>query len=83
MIRYLVTATIMLFSNMSYVITQAINVVDNKEFRDFALYGRKNVCDGDLPHRTKLTELLFKTYETEHLKLVNDFKVRIQMYILQ
>jgi hypothetical protein len=54
---------------------QAINVVDCKEFRDFALYGRDDVRDSDLPHRTKLTELVFKTYETEHLKLKSDLDV--------
>jgi hypothetical protein len=54
---------------------QAINVVNNKAFRAFALYGRRNVTDEDLPHRTKLTELIFNTYEEEHRKLLDDFKV--------
>jgi hypothetical protein len=53
---------------------QAINVVENKEFREFALYGHKDISDADLPHRTKLVELIVKEYEKEHMKLVNDFK---------
>ena len=54
---------------------QVINVIEKKEFRDFALYGRDNISDCDLPHRTKLIELIFKTYEKEHRKLLDDFKV--------
>jgi hypothetical protein len=54
---------------------KAINVVENKEFREFILYGRDNVTERDLPHRTKLIELIFKAYEDEHRKLLDGFKV--------
>lgn len=49
--------------------------MDCKEFREFALYGRENVSDRDLPHRTKLVSLIFETYEREHRDLKADFKV--------
>ena len=53
---------------------QAINVVDNPEFRDFVLYGHTKVTDRDLPHRTKLVELIFNSYDEERRKLADDFK---------
>lgn len=53
---------------------QAINVVEHPDFRKFALYGRKELTERDLPHRTKLLELIFKEYEQEHRKQVNHFK---------
>jgi hypothetical protein len=54
---------------------KAINVIESKEFREFVLYGRDNVTERDLPHRTKLIELIFRAYEEEHRKLLDDFKV--------
>jgi hypothetical protein len=54
---------------------KAINVVEKREFRDFILYGREDVTERDLPHRTKLIELIFKAYEEEHRKLLDGFKV--------
>ena len=52
-----------------------MSVVDSKEFRDFVLYGRENIEEGDLPHRTQLIQMIFNTYAKEHARLVNDFKV--------
>ncbi|KAF7372508.1 Dimer-Tnp-hAT domain-containing protein [Mycena venus] len=40
---------------------QSINVVDCEEFRDFVLFGRDET-DKDLPHRTTLTDRIFKKY---------------------
>jgi len=54
---------------------KAINVVEKREFRDFVLYGRDDVTERDLPHRTKIIELIFKAYEEEHRKLLDGFKV--------
>jgi hypothetical protein len=54
---------------------QAINVIDNPDFRRFALYGRDEVSEHNLPHRTKLLDLVFQEYEREHRKQVTDFKV--------
>jgi hypothetical protein len=54
---------------------KAINVVESKEFREFMLYGRDNVTERDLPHRTKLIELIFNAYEEEHRKVLDNFKV--------
>ncbi len=39
------------------------------------MYGHDNITERDLPHRTKLVELIFKAYEDEHRKLLNGFKV--------
>jgi hypothetical protein len=54
---------------------QSINVADNKEFREFVLFGRDDITDVDLPHRTKLTELINKEYETQHAVLVKELAV--------
>jgi hypothetical protein len=56
-------------------VSQAINVVDNPLFRDWALYGRNNLTEHDLPHRTKLLEMIFEEYENEHRKTLSDFQV--------
>ncbi|KAF8179985.1 hypothetical protein K438DRAFT_1535252, partial [Mycena galopus ATCC 62051] len=38
------------------------------------LFGRKDVGDDDLPHRTSLTDLLFEQYGEAYAALVADFK---------
>ncbi|KIJ58314.1 hypothetical protein HYDPIDRAFT_57222, partial [Hydnomerulius pinastri MD-312] len=39
-----------------------------------ALFGRTDVSDKDLPHRSKLTEMIFKEYIKEHDELKEEFK---------
>ena len=39
------------------------------------MYGHDDVSERDLPHWTKLIELVFKAYEDEHRKLLDGFKV--------
>ena len=46
-------------------------MVDNSRFRAWALYGRNNV---DLPHRTKLVEMIFREYEQEYQKTLTQFR---------
>jgi len=58
-----------------YLYSQAINVVDNRLFRDWALYGRNNLTEHDLPHRTRLLEMIFEEYENEHRNTLSDFQV--------
>jgi len=53
---------------------QSLNVVDCPEFRKFALYGRKNVSDRDLPHQTSLTNFIYKQYLEDHRELVDEIK---------
>jgi hypothetical protein len=54
-----------------------VNVVDCPEFRTFALYGRKNVADRDLPHRTSLTNFIYKQYLKNHHKLLDEIKLSL------
>jgi hypothetical protein len=49
--------------------------VDNPLFRDWALFGRTNLSERDLPHQTKLLEMIFEKYENEHQKMLSDFQV--------
>ncbi|KAH9970382.1 hypothetical protein BGW80DRAFT_1135566, partial [Lactifluus volemus] len=39
-----------------------------------ALYGRNNLTERDLPHRTKLIEMIFREYEQEHQKALSKFE---------
>ena len=54
--------------------------MDSPEFRQYALHGRDDVTvvDSDLPHRTKLTELISNTYDDECQRMYAEFKVCIQ-----
>lgn len=56
---------------------QSVNVVDNPEFRNFVLYGRDDVSDPDLPHRTMLTQLIAAAYTKQHKDLKDGFKEAI------
>lgn len=60
------------FSHNSSI--QSINVVDCPEFRKFSLYGRNNLRENDLPHRTALTKLIYETYREEYEELKNDLQ---------
>jgi len=57
-------------------------VVENKEFRDFVLYGHEEIDDRDFPHRTKIIQTIFDTYAKEHANLIDDFKVCLLIEIL-
>ncbi|KAJ6552173.1 hypothetical protein B0H10DRAFT_1748471, partial [Mycena sp. CBHHK59/15] len=39
-----------------------------------ALFGRNDVSDKDLPHRTALTDLIFEEYAEEYKALVEELK---------
>ncbi|KAJ7051542.1 hypothetical protein C8F01DRAFT_959306, partial [Mycena amicta] len=39
-----------------------------------ALFGRENVADDDLPHRTAMTERVIREYQKEYDALLADFK---------
>ena len=57
-------------------------MVDNKEFRDFVLYGHEDIDNRDFPHRTKIVQMIFDTYAKEHANLIDDFKVSLLIEIL-
>jgi len=56
---------------------ESMNVVDCPEFRRFALYGRKNVSERDLPHRTALKNMIFRQYLEDHKELLNEIKAAL------
>ncbi|KAF8149539.1 hypothetical protein B0H34DRAFT_190820 [Crassisporium funariophilum] len=45
---------------------QAVNVVECPEFRRFALFGRKGLTQKDLPHRTTITNMIYRQYLKDH-----------------
>jgi hypothetical protein len=60
---------------------QAPNVMDCAELRDLLLYlGAGNVTDKDLPHRTKVTELVRQRFHVEYQKMVADMKVCVNTF---
>lgn len=49
-----------------HIFVQAIRVVDNPYFRELLEYSSfGNLTDDDIPHRTKMTELIFDAYHYE------------------
>lgn len=83
MIKYvgLVTINSMVLISV-FVFTQAPNVADSPELRDLLLYiGAELLADADLPHRTKLTELIRKRFKMEYQKIIEELKVYFK-YIL-
>lgn len=59
----------------AYTSQQSVNVVDCPEFRAFVLFGRTDVSEKDLPHRTSLTKKLFDKFDAAHLALIEELKV--------
>ncbi|KAF4617427.1 hypothetical protein D9613_006423 [Agrocybe pediades] len=53
---------------------QSLNVVECPELRDLLLYLNFDLTDRDIPHRTKLTQLIFESYHREWKKLVSDLQ---------
>lgn len=55
---------------------QSFNVVECPEFRELLLYlGEGKIQDKNLPHRTKLTEMILNEFRTEYCKIKDDLKV--------
>jgi hypothetical protein len=53
----------------------SINVIDCEEFRDFVLFRREDVSDGDFSHRIALMDLFFEQYGDVYAPLVAELKV--------
>ncbi|KDQ52761.1 hypothetical protein JAAARDRAFT_50161 [Jaapia argillacea MUCL 33604] len=51
---------------------QSINVVESEELRDLLLFVGSELKDGDIPHRTKLAQLLIERFRTETELLAHD-----------
>jgi hypothetical protein len=56
---------------------KAFNVVECPEFRKFLLYiGDGKIVDKDIPHRTKVTNMIHEEYKNEYQMLKGDLTVR-------
>ncbi|GLB37952.1 putative encoded by [Lyophyllum shimeji] len=53
---------------------QSINVIDSPELRDLLLYVGTQLDEDDLPHRTKLTQLIYERFQVEFKKLIEELK---------
>lgn len=54
---------------------QSINVIDCAELRDLLLYLGTELEEKDLPHRTKLTELIRQRFRVEYENLIKELGV--------
>lgn len=49
--------------------------MDSPELRDLLLFIGRDLEDGDIPHRTKISEMITQSYITEYQKLVEELQV--------
>ncbi|KAF5353589.1 hypothetical protein D9758_013794 [Tetrapyrgos nigripes] len=50
---------------------QSLNVVDCPELRDLLLFIGTDLADSDIPHRTKLSELIVQQFQKEYTEMIN------------
>ena len=57
--------------------------MDSPELCDLLLFVGRDLEDGDIPHRLKISEMIIQSYATEHQKLIEELKVwGLQIFIL-
>lgn len=61
-----------------YPLPQSIDVVDSRELRDLLLFIGAELQDRDIPHRTKLSEMITSRFKIEHSKMVEEISVSLQ-----
>jgi len=58
------------------IIFQSFNVLECPEFRELLLYlGDGKIDDSNVPHRTKVTQMVLDTYHKEHSNIKVDLRV--------
>ncbi|KAF5387624.1 hypothetical protein D9615_000715 [Tricholomella constricta] len=53
---------------------QSINVIESPELRDLLLFIGTELTENNLPHRTKLTEIIVESFKKEYAELMNDIQ---------
>ncbi|KAF5309470.1 hypothetical protein D9619_012446 [Psilocybe cf. subviscida] len=53
---------------------QSINTLENPEFRQLFLYACRQICDKDLPHRTRLADLISLQFKKEYSCMISEIK---------
>ncbi|KAF5375571.1 hypothetical protein D9615_009215 [Tricholomella constricta] len=53
---------------------QSINVIESPELRELLLFLGTQLTDRDIPHRTKLTEIIIDCFKTEYKAMVSDIQ---------
>ncbi|KAI0058625.1 hypothetical protein BV25DRAFT_1146104 [Artomyces pyxidatus] len=54
---------------------QSISVIDSPELRDLLLFVGIELVDGEIPHRTKLTQMIFERCHREYASVVAEIRV--------
>lgn len=60
---------------------QSLNIVESKELCELFTYIGTDLRDGDIPHRTKITSLIFEGFQWEHKKLVDEIQACLRSFL--
>lgn len=66
---------------LTYFFLKSLNVVECQELRDLLLYLNTDLSENDIPHRTKLTRVIFDSYHREWSKLVRSLQVLSSFFL--
>ena len=62
---------------------QSLNVLEDPYLRRVLLYAAQgSLSDRDIPHRTKLAELMLKRFKTKHEEIRLDIAVRFFSFVM-
>ena len=78
MIRYVKKSSIDIFFNHGL---QSINVVDCPELRDLLLFIGAELQEKDIPHRTKLAQLITERFQIEYKQILKELEVCFLIFI--
>jgi hypothetical protein len=56
------------------IVIQSLDVVDSPELRDLLIF-ISTLDDGDIPHRSKLSELITKAFKKEYMEMTTEIEV--------
>lgn len=59
---------------------QSIDVIDSPELRELLLYISPHLDKVDIPHRTKLSELITMGFKREYFAMLKDIEVRLHNF---
>lgn len=49
--------------------------MEDPYFRDLILYLKPELTDGDIPHRTKMTEYIFELFRKRYTEMMQEMRV--------
>ena len=61
---------------LAYTFFQSLNVVESPELRRIFLMLREELCDSDIPHRSRMRDCVMEVYKEHLAMLESDMEVR-------